>query len=168
MEEEKEDPPKKRKFISVKRKVELAEEGIRVLQDADEHLKKFARENNVQPSQIRRYIKELPQLRVALERRRTAPLTMHTGPGSSILHLEDQLYSWFVQKRDAGMTISVNLLVLKASNLDRDFRNKSASAKYSCIRRFMKKKNLAIRSVTHESQEVPEEKKAEAIGFIEK
>ena len=76
---------------------------------------------------------------------------MHLDPGSRISHFEEELYTWFVQKHDMGMTISINLLVLKASKLDRDFCGKSATAKYSCIKHWMAKKNLTIHAVTHES-----------------
>ena len=66
------------------------------------------------------------------------------------------------------MTISINLLVLKASKLDRDFRGKSASAKYSCIKRWMAKKNLTLWAVMHESQKIPDETIAEAKSFVSK
>ena len=65
-----------------------------------------------------------------------------------------------------GMTISINLLVLKASKLDRDFCGKSASAKYSCIKRWMAKKNLNLWAVTHEYQKIPDETIAEAKAFV--
>ena len=76
MEQEK----KKKRFISIKYKIEIAEAGIAMQTEAEALLKQLARENNVHSNQIKRYIRDLPQLRVALERRRVPPLTMHVGP----------------------------------------------------------------------------------------
>ena len=58
---------KKKRFISIKCKIEIAEAGIAVQTEAEALLKQLARENSVQPNQIKSYIRDLPQLGVALE-----------------------------------------------------------------------------------------------------
>ena len=58
---------KEKRFISIKRKIEIVEAGIAIQNEAEALLKQLARESSVQPNQIKRYIRDLPQLRVALE-----------------------------------------------------------------------------------------------------
>lgn len=158
---------KGRTFLTLKRKIEIAEEGSRVRAAEGESFRKFARENNVDPAQVRRWIDKLPQLKQSVKKGKKAPLTMHAGYRSSIASVEDDLYRWFVQQRDLGLSLSAHLIMLKACALDRDFRSKPDGAKRAIIRRFMLKHNLSLRASTHEAQRAPVEVQEEARKFVE-
>ena len=49
----------------------------------------------------------------------------------------DRLLSFIFEMRETGMAVSVNSIVLKASQLSREFREKSMTARHSAICRFI-------------------------------
>ena len=56
------------------------------------------------------------------------------------------------------MAVSVNMTVIRASQINSVFRHKSSSAKYSTIRCLLQSNGIVIRSKTHEAQTALAEK----------
>lgn len=155
-----------RRFYPLKFKIEVAKKGIEVLKDEGQSFKAFARQKSLQPSQIRRWIKNLPSLKkVPVKHLRRK--TMHPG-GRSSLAKSKELVEWVVNLRKEGMAISLNMAVIKALQLeDSTFRAKSASARYSCVRRLLRSHSLVMRAKTHEAQRPPGEVLQDAKTFME-
>ena len=85
--EETEEPPPKRNFISIRRKIEIAEAAVRGRSIPGFTLRGLARDNNLQGNQIRRYIKSLPELR----------RLVHKKGGTQRSTLVD-LHRWLMQR----------------------------------------------------------------------
>ena len=117
-----EEPPPKRNFISIQRKIEIAEAAVRGKTIPGFTLRGLARENNLQGNQIRRYIKSLPELR-RLAHKKGGNSTKHSGRPTSLANAKD-LCEWVINLRREGMPISINMVILRASQLDERFRRK--------------------------------------------
>ena len=59
------------------------------------------------------------------------------GVQSFLSPYTDRLLSFIFEMRETGMAVSVNSIVLKASQLSREFREKSMVARHSAIHRFI-------------------------------
>ena len=92
-------------------------------------------------------------------------LTLHKGPRSS-LEEADMVVQWVRKLRHNGMPVSMNMAILKASQLNGQFRCKSSTAKYAVICCIMRSNKIVIRSKTNESQMAPSKKQDEAEQFV--
>ena len=162
--EETEEPPPKRNFISIRRKIEIAEAAVRGRSIPGFTLRGLARDNNLQGNQIRRYIKSLPELR-RLVHKKGGNSTKHSGRPSSLANAKD-LCEWVVNLRREGMPISINMVILRAAQLDDRFRRKKMQTKYSIVRRILRSHSIVIRSKTHQAQRHPKEMVDEAKHFV--
>ena len=97
-------------------------------------LRGLARENNPQGNQIRRYIKSLPELR-RLVHKKGGNSTKHSGRPMSLANA-NELCEWVVNLRREGMPISVNMAILRASQMDERFRREKMQTKYSVVNFF--------------------------------
>ena len=123
-------------------------------------LRGLARENNLQGNQIRRYIKSLPELR-RLVHKKGGNSTKHSGRPTSLANAKD-LCEWVVNLRREGMPISINMVILRASQLDERFHRKKMQTKYSIVRRILRSHSIVIRAKTHQAQRHPKEMVDEA------
>ena len=78
----------------------------------------------------------------------------------------DRLLSFIFEMRETGMAVSVNSIVLKASQLSREFREKSMTARHSAVRRFINVHGFMHRMGTHLSQHQPSEMEEIAVDFV--
>ena len=92
--------------------------------------------------------------------------TLNKGRPSSLLAIERPLLDWLLYLRHVGMPVSMNMVIVRASQLDDEFRRKTYTTRYSCARRLLRSKNIVIRFSTHESQRAPEEVQEEAKAFV--
>ena len=76
----------------------------------------LAWENNMQGNQIRRYIKSLPELRRLVHKNR-GKSTKHSGRPTSLANAKE-LCEWVVNLQHEGMPISINMVILRASQMD--------------------------------------------------
>ena len=159
-----EDPPPKRNFISIRRKIEIAEAAVRGKTIPGFTLRGLAQENNLQGNQIRRYIKSLPELR-RLVHKKGGNSTKHSGRPTSLANAKD-LCEWVVNLRREGMPISINMVILRASQLDERFRRKKMQTKFSIVRRILRSHSIVIRAKTHQAQRHPKEMVDEAKHFV--
>ena len=94
-------------------------------------LRGLAWENNLQGNQIRRYIKSLPELR-RLVHKKGGNSTKHSGRPTSLANA-NELCEWVVNLQHEGMPTSVNMVILRASQMDEGFRRgKNADKVFSC------------------------------------
>ena len=78
----------------------------------------------------------------------------------------DRLLPLIFEMRETGMAVSVNSIVLKASQLSREFRERSITARHSAIRQFINVHGFVHQMGTHLSQRQPSEMEAIATHFI--
>ena len=78
----------------------------------------------------------------------------------------DSLLSFIFEMRETGMAVSVNSILLKASQLSREFREKSITARHSAVRRFINVHGFMHRMGTHLSQRQPSEMEEIAADFV--
>ena len=127
-------------------------------------LRGLAWENNIQGNQIRHYIKSLPELR-RLVHKKGGNSTKHSGRPTSLANAKE-LCEWVVNLQHEGMPISINMAILRASQLDEQFCRKRMQTKYSVVRQLLRSHSIVIRSKTHQAQQHPEEMVDEVKHFV--
>jgi DDE superfamily endonuclease len=88
------------------------------------------------------------------------------GRESTLKSNEADLLRFIFELREQGMGVTTTMVMLKASSLSRDFREKSRNAQYHAARRFILSHGLVHRMATHESQKDPRTTAAEALDFV--
>ena len=88
------------------------------------------------------------------------------GVQSFLSPYTDRLLSFIFVMRETGMAVSVNSIVLKVSQLSREFREKSMTARHSAIHRFINVHGFVHRMGTHLSQRQPSEMEEIAVDFV--
>ena len=88
------------------------------------------------------------------------------GVQSFLSPYTDRLFSFIFEMRETGMAVSVNSIVLKASQLSREFREKSMTARHSAICRFINVHGFVHQMGTHLSQCQPSEMEEIAVDFV--
>ena len=88
------------------------------------------------------------------------------GVQSFLSPYTDRLLSFIFEMRETGMAVSVKSIVLKALQISREFREKSMTARYSAIRRFINVHGFMHRMGTHLSQRRPSETEEIAVDFV--
>ena len=88
------------------------------------------------------------------------------GVQSFLSPYTDRLLSFIFEMRETGMAVSVNSIVLKASQLSREFREKSMTARHSAVRQFINVHGFVHRMGTHLSQRQPSEMEEIATDFV--
>lgn len=127
-------------------------------------LRAACRENNISPNQFRKWRK--PEVFDQLLNSRRGAYSLHQGRVSVLQQFEDEIVQWLFQHREQGMPISIRMIVLKAGELDPDFRRKSDASKYAAVYRFARIHRWALRIGTHVSQRRPAEVIEEGKDFV--
>ena len=91
--------------------------------------------------------------------------TKHSGRPTSLANAKE-LCEWVVNLQRKGMPISINMVILRASQLDEQFRWKRMQTKYSVVRQLLQCHSIVIRSKTHQAQRHPKEMVEEAKHFV--
>jgi hypothetical protein len=98
---------------------------------------------------------EIDHLDKILRSKKKAALT---GPSSQLKAIiEDGLLRYIFEKCDQGVEVSTFTVVLRASFLSPEFREKSFTARCSCVKRFLHAHSFSYRMGTHRSQRPPAE-----------
>jgi len=106
---------------------------------------------------------EIDRLKKILRSKKRAALT---GPSGQLKAIEDELLRYIFEQREQGVEIKVFTVVLRASFLSPEFREKSFTPRCSCVKRFMRVHSFAYRMGTHTSQRPPAEVEGEASDFM--
>ena len=106
---------------------------------------------------------EIDRLDKILRSKKKAALT---GLSSQLKAIEGDLLRYIFEQREQGVEIKVFTVVLRASFISPEFREKSFTARCSCVKRFMHAHSFAYRMGTHTSQRPPTEVEGEASDFM--
>ena len=96
--------------------IEIAEAAVRGENSPGFTLCGLAWENNIQGNQIRCYINSLPELR-RLVHKKGGNSMKHSGRPTSLANAKE-LCEWVVILRHEGMPISINMVILRVSQLN--------------------------------------------------
>ena len=88
------------------------------------------------------------------------------GVTSFLFLYNDSLLSFIFEMRETGMAVSVNSIVLKVSQLSREFREKTYTARHPAVHRFINMHGFMHWMGTHLSQHQPSEMEEIATDFI--
>ena len=141
-----------RKSYSVKQKLEILET-INRKQHSGESLRSLAAEFDLFPAQIRNWRKS----HFLLSGAKSHKQCLGNGHTSSIQHLEEDLLSWFVMRRELHLHVSYQLMEVKACKLDRSLLELPPESRYQVVRRFCIRHGMRIWRGTHQCQQNPEE-----------
>ena len=160
-----------RKQFTISQKVSMIETLESQRENGKSH-RSVARDLGVDASQLRRWKKQVAKLKELLKRmegRRlnTTAKSVHNGRKSCLNNIEDDLLMFILENRQQGMSVSIRMVTTKASQLDGNFRRKTARAKDQAIRRFVASHGLVHRVHTHQSQRSMNEVRAEAQDWIQ-
>lgn len=152
-----------RQSYTIKEKKAILDEVSSRLQN--ESLHSIADSLQLQRSQIRRWFKTAEKS--DFNKLRESAKSVHKGRKSILEKEEEKILFFIYENRQCGIAINTQIVINKASQLCSDFRSKSQDAKYSCVRRFLKRNQFTIRVSTHEAQTSPLEVRKEAETFLE-
>ena len=88
------------------------------------------------------------------------------GVTSFLSPYTENLLSFIFEMRETGMAVSVNSIVLQASQLSREFREKTYTARHSAVHRFINVHGFVHQMRTPLSQHQPSEMEEIATDFI--
>ena len=123
----------------------------------------ICRSLQIQPSQARKWKKLEDNLSQPNVGNRGS---LHDGHPSILASVESDLLRWFFDLRKQGIMVSTRLIVIKASQLNAQFRRKSPRAKELAVRRLLSSNRIVTRCVTHTCQRLPHAICQEALDFI--
>ena len=106
---------------------------------------------------------EIDRLDKILRSKKKAALT---GPSSQLKAIEDGLLRYIFEKHEQGIKIKVFTVVLRVLFMSPEFREKSFTARCSCVKRFMHAHSFSYQMGTHTSQRPPAEVESEAFDFM--
>lgn len=129
----------------------------------EQSIAEFCRNNNIQRSQLHRWERNYQKIAGC----RSTALSSHSGPSSCLANVEEDLLDFICKQRQAGLGVSVRMVLHKAELLSPlVFNVKSKQAKDSTIRRFLKAHRYVFRIGTRTSQRHPDQVTDEALDFI--
>lgn len=167
--EETEDNNGKRLYRTLGDKIELCMKAERLVR-AEQKLswKAFCRENDVDPSQLRRWTKNLVNMKKAIDKtRKKATVKACCGGRPSRLEgICDKLVPWINTLRLDGKDVTIRMVAMRAKRFDKSLRRQKRYTLFAMVRRFCSSNGIVLRSTTHTSQEDPWKKKEEATCFL--
>jgi len=158
---------KMRVRYTARRKCGLVATAKRMMAEEGKTLRAAAEELRVSVTNLSRWVLqgmgEIDRLDKILRSKKKAALT---GPSSQLKAIEGDLLRYIFEQREQGVEIKVFTVVLRASYMSPEFREKSFTACCSCVKRFMRAHSFAYRMGTHTSQRPPAEVEGEAFDFM--
>ncbi len=152
---------------TARRKRGLVATAKRLMAEEGKTLRAAAEELRVSAANLSKWASkgmgEIDRLDKILRSKKKAALT---GPSSQLKAIEGDLLRYIFEEREQGIEIKVISVMLRASYLSPEFREKSFTARCSCVRRFMRAHSFAYRMGTHTSQRPPAEVEGEASDFM--
>ena len=167
---EEEDEDTKRTFIPLQAKIELVMKAERLVRaEKCMSYRAFCRLYEVQPSQLRRWEKNIITMKKTLENttKKAGKLVCTTGRLSRLEHLRNKLIPWVVTMRKDGKQVSVRMASIYCKKLDPSLRREKRYSLFAMVRRFLSSNGIVMRSVTHKAQEDIAKMHDEALQFLE-
>ena len=132
------------------------DKGISLLQEASKSI-------NISHKQILDWKKQVETMK---SKSNQHAKSLGDGVTSFVSPYTDRLLSFIFEMRETGMAVSVNSIVLKASQLSREFREKSITVRHSAICRSINVHGFVHQIGTHLSQPQPSEMEEIATDFV--
>jgi hypothetical protein len=157
-----------RAYFSLHDKVALCLEAERrVNAEKSLSLKAFCREKELQPSQLRRWQKNVVTMNKVLNNttKKKVKKVCTIGRPSRLEKIRDKLIPWIETFMVEGKTLSIRLVALQAKRYDRSLRRMKRYTVFAMVRRFLKSNGIVIRQTTHKSQDDPKTKHDTAHAF---
>ena len=162
-------PTKRRIYLSLSEKINMCIEAEQVV-SAEKRLsfKAFCRERDVDPSQLRRWQKNLLKMKQTIDStsRKKTKLVCTTGRKSRLDRMKDLLLPWINGLRADSKVVSVRQVALQALKQDDALRRMKRYSLYQVTRRFLRSNNIVMRSPTNKSQDDPRERREAADAFM--
>ena len=123
----------------------------------------------LQPSQLRRWMKNISSMKAALEHttKKKTKVTCNMGRKSRLWKWKDKLIPWIEQMMKDGQKMTVRRVAVRARRYETSLRRMKRYTQFAIVRRFLKSTDTVIRAVTHQAQEDPREKEDTAMKFLE-
>ena len=104
----------------------------------------------VRPKKIRAWLKSIDKLKASALVR---PSVRTLNAGGKVKHasMEDELHQWILHMRENGVPVSSHRVICQAAVLDPNL-NPLVKSTWGWLYRFLERKGLSIRAVTHEGQ----------------
>lgn len=81
--------------------------------------------------------------------------------------LEDNLHSWVLEQRNVGRSVSTVKIRLRAKSMAEEMKIEDFKGGINWVYRFMRRKNLRVRTRTTMSQAVPDDYEAKKASFLQ-
>ena len=160
----------KRNCMPVSLKIDMCIECERVVRaEKKMSFKAHCREKGVDPAQLRRWTKNIVQMKQAVEHtaKKKTKLVCTAGRRSALWKLRDWLAQFAEAKQSIGQNASVRQMAIQARKHDKSLRRMKRCSLSAMARRFMRSNGIVMRSPTHKSQEDPREKMETARAFLQ-
>ena len=132
--------------LSLLQKVEIVESA-----QSSGNIRQTARKYKVQPSQIRRWRRNIQEI-TQLAEQNPKRLNVHKGRKILAPDLEEEVYTWIIAQRNAELAVSTLNIIDKAMTIDANFRNGNRVRLMGWVYDFMKRRRLSVRVRTRKSQ----------------
>lgn len=148
--------PRKRKAIKVATKVAVAK-AWQEAKATGSNLSAYSRGCGVQPSQMKKWVKDLKLLEKVEKYGGEAHFSTNVGRPSSLLQYKEELFQWLFELRQKGMPVTYRMFAIRAAQLDSTYRRKIEMTRYCIARRFLRSHGIVMRvATTHAAQKAPQ------------
>ena len=163
-------PKKKRIYHTLHEKVSLCIKAEKwCVAEKRMSKRRFCQEHDLDPAQLRKWNKNLVNMKKAMENttRKKTKKVCGTGRPSGLKHIEPRLMQWLDGIVAEGKHVSARQVAVRAIKCDRSLRRMERHSPFAKVRRFIASSGIADRAVTHKSQEDPKECGHKAKLFLE-
>jgi transposase-like protein len=115
-----------------------------------------AKEFNVNPSMVTRWVQNKEQLEIEVQGERTRKRQkLHPGRNANTQEIDKKLVDFLMEKRSQGLAVSDTSLIEKAGDFAAELGMPNFTASRGYLYRWKKRNHIVIRRKTNESQKVP-------------
>jgi hypothetical protein len=93
-------------------------------------------------------------------------MSSHPGPPGQLSTIDEPLLRYVFEQREQGLVVDTLSVVLRASFLSPEFREKSFTARCSVVKRWLVAHSMRYQMGTHTSQRPPAEVTGEALDYM--
>ena len=154
---------------TIMEKIDMCIEAERVVHAEKKMLfKAFCQSEDVQPSQLCHWTKNLVKMKAALDRTKKKATRKGTmmGRPSRLEHIGEKLMPWIDAMHASSRSILVRQCTIRAHKYDKSLCRLEQFTLFAIVRRFLDVINIVIWATTHVSQEAPCAKKEMVLAFL--
>ena len=106
--------------------------------------RQFCHNHGVAPSNLQVWKTNIKMLKEAVISKKSSNKTLNKGYPMSLHHIKDAIMEWIEGKREKGLPLSTQMVILLVSKIDPTFCDKKTRSRYSIIRRFLRMNKASI------------------------